>query len=311
MATITKTIRGRRARTAGALVAGVSVLLAASLGRAQCSPVDIGTDESVVGTLTAGDCTIAQLGVDPDDDSFVDVYRVVLPTSGSLTVELQSSDFDSYLELADEFIVDLIAYDDDGGSGFDSIILDVNLDAGTYIILANNFGLTGAYTLTTTSAQTNSACDVVVNLSTNALAQGILSQGDCTLASLVPGEDTSYVDRYRVTLPSGGDLTILLESNAFDTFLWLLDDTLSEVIATNDDDGSSSNSSLSNLILDPGSYVILANSFSVGGLGSYDLTLIPEPSATLLCSFALGTLMALSHKGFRQRRRRRDRSMDF
>lgn len=297
-AVTTTTIPGRWSLTAGALVAALATLLAPSMGQAQsqCDPVDIGTDESVGGALGAGDCTIAQLGIDLDDTSFVDVYRVVLPSSGSLTVELESGDFDAFLGLFDAAIVDHIAFDDDGGVDTDSLILDVSLAAGTYIILANSFFAdeTGAYTLTTTSAESNPACDVVMDLPANAVAQGMLSNGDCTLASVVPDNNTSYVDQYRVTLPTGGPLTVRLESNAFDAFLWLFDGSLTNLIDIDDDSGGEFNSLLSDVQLDPGSYVILANSFDVQGTGSYTLTLIPEPSSTLLGSVALATVLALS-----------------
>lgn len=295
-AVTTTTIPGRWSLTAGALVAALATLLAPSMGQAQCDPVDIGTDESVGGALGAGDCTIAQLGIDLDDTSFVDVYRVVLPSSGSLTVELESGDFDAFLGLFDAAIVDHIAFDDDGGVDTDSLILDVSLAAGTYIILANSFFAdeTGAYTLTTTSAESNPACDVVMDLPANAVAQGMLSNGDCTLASVVPDNNTSYVDQYRVTLPTGGPLTVRLESNAFDAFLWLFDGSLTNLIDIDNDSGGEFNSLLSDVQLDPGSYVILANSFDVQGTGSYTLTLIPEPSSTLLGSVALATVLALS-----------------
>jgi serine protease Do len=242
--------------------------------------------------------------IESDDESFVDIYRVVLASRASLTVELQTGNFDAFLFLVDEMLVDEITADDDGGAGTNALILDLTLDAGTYMILANSVfeGETGQYTLTTSSAEANPACDVAVGVSTNSITPGTLATGDCTLASLVPGSDTSYVDRYRVTLPTGGDLTVGLESDAFDSFLWLLDETLSEVIETDDDGGSGGDSLLSDVPLAAGTYVILANSFDVSGVGNYTLTLTPEPSPTLSGLLALATLVVLSRSRPHHRR---------
>ncbi len=290
---------------AGALAAVLASLLAPSVGQAQCSPVDIGTDVAVGGTLAPGDCTIAQLGIDLDDTSFVDVYRVVLPTDGSLTVELEAASFDAYLSLYDAAIVNELAYDDDGGVGLNSVILDVSLEAGTYIILANSrfVGEIGPYTLTTSSAESNPACDVIVSVPANGVTQGMLSVGDCTLASIVRGDDTSYVDQYRVTLPNGGPLTVRLESSVLDSYLFLLDGTRTTVIDTDDDGGGGSDSLLSDVPLDPGTYVILANAFDPGATGPYTLTLTPEPAAPLLGAIALAVLIALSNRRLARRGR--------
>jgi hypothetical protein len=286
--------------------------------QAQCLPVDIALDTTVQGSLAPGDCTIEQLGIDPGDTSLVDVYRVTLNAAGFLTVDLQSAvdlqsgqfDFDTFLWVFDEAISTLISLDDDLGDSTDdlgdstnSLVDRVHLPAGVYVILANSWnpGETGAYDLTTTVAATgNPACDVVVDLSPNASVDGTLTPDDCTLAQL--GLDTTLqasIDQYRVRLPSGGPLTVALDSDDVDSFLQVRDETTTNLIAEDDDGGDIPNSLIMDLPLDPGTYVIFASSFDPGEIGTYTLTLIPEPSQQLLAAAALATLALVA----RSRRR--------
>jgi hypothetical protein len=87
------------------------------------------------------------------DQSFVDQYRITLPSRGRLTIRTNSVQFDTLLVLLNSPLqLPEIAVDDDGAGGTDSLI-SMHLDAGTYIILANSAlatAVTGAYTLTTT-----------------------------------------------------------------------------------------------------------------------------------------------------------------
>lgn len=275
-------------------VAGLVALGSPLQVQAECLPVDIALDTTVQGSLAPGDCTIAQLGIDPEDTSLVDVYRVTLNAAGFLTVDLQSGQFDTFLGVYDEAISTLISVDDDLGDSTNSLVDRVPLPAGVYVILANSFGPgeTGAYDLTTTVAATgNPACDVVVDLSPNATVDGTLTPDDCTLAQL--GLDTTFqvsIDQYRVTLPSGGPLTVALDSDDVDSFLQVRDETTTNLIAEDDDGGGIPNSLIMDLPLDPGTYVIFASSFFVGEIGAYTLTLIPEPSQLLLAAAALATL---------------------
>jgi hypothetical protein len=103
------------------------------------------------GTLEAGDCTIQALGVgDPGDTSFVDIYRVTLASADIVTVGLESVAFDAFLWVFDETLMTEIATDDDSGVGNDSLIFELPLAAGSYLVLANSFEgeETGDYTLT-------------------------------------------------------------------------------------------------------------------------------------------------------------------
>jgi hypothetical protein len=253
----------------------------------------------VGGTLSPGDCTIAQLGIDPGDTSWVDVYRIQVGSPGFLTVQLDSAAFDTFLYVYDGTLTELLDLDDDSGggsTGTNSLISALPVAAGTYLVLANSFfsGETGPYTLTT-SFVVNTACAGVVDLAPSAVAQGTLSAQDCTLSQLgVDPLDDSFVDQYRVSLPAGGPLTVQLDSNAFDAFLFVYDDTLGELLALDDDSGPLNNALLSELALGPGSYRILATSFQVGEIGAYTLTLLPEPCGALIGAIAVAAAAGLA-----------------
>jgi N-acetylneuraminic acid mutarotase len=121
---------------------------------APCGPVmDIAPASTTNGALASGDCTVEALFPGSGDMSFVDQFRITLPSRGRLTIHMNSTQFDTFLVLLNSPLqLPEIATDDDSGGGTNSLI-SVDLDAGTYIILANSAlvgPVTGAYTLMTT-----------------------------------------------------------------------------------------------------------------------------------------------------------------
>ena len=122
--------------------------LLANLGArpAFCStlgPLAVGTTAS--GTLGIGSCQYI-------DNTFVDVYQVTLTDTTTIDLELDSAAFDAYLTLLDGK-GNLLAQDDDSGGGTNARIVQ-QLAAGTYYVLAKQFGgyyPAGAYTLSLTA----------------------------------------------------------------------------------------------------------------------------------------------------------------
>jgi hypothetical protein len=82
---------------------------------------------------------------------------VSLTQDGDLSITMASNAFDTLLTLYDS--TGLIALDDDGGSGTDSLITQ-SLVAGSYTILAESVfeGVTGGYTLTTQFTPLSDPC---------------------------------------------------------------------------------------------------------------------------------------------------------
>ena len=124
--------------------------------------VEIGPNSIINGVLEAGDCLVSDIDPTIGDSSFVDEYRIVLNSTGTLTINMRSASIDSYLVLLDRSTscssgctpvqAILITEDDDSGggvNGFDALI-SMDLAAGTYIIIANSvLPETGSYTLET------------------------------------------------------------------------------------------------------------------------------------------------------------------
>jgi hypothetical protein len=106
-----------------------------------CATVQtISVGGSVNGALATSDCQLA--------GAFVDYYEFTLNSGANVTINLTSTQIDSYLGLFNRATASLIAEDDDSGGGFNSRI-SMFLSAGTYVIGATSFGdnETGQYTL--------------------------------------------------------------------------------------------------------------------------------------------------------------------
>jgi hypothetical protein len=103
---------------------------------APCGSVtDIALASSTNGTLATGDCTQEALFPGLGDQSFVDQYRITLPYRGTLSIRMNSNQFDTFLVLLNSPLqLPEIATDDDSGGGTNALI-SLDLDAGTYIIL--------------------------------------------------------------------------------------------------------------------------------------------------------------------------------
>jgi hypothetical protein len=84
-----------------------------------------------------------------EDDTFADVYRLVLMDPADLNIKMASSDVDSYLVLLDDK-GNVIDVDNDSGGGSDAL-LTTSVDAGTYYLVAKAFVdqgyVAGTYTL--------------------------------------------------------------------------------------------------------------------------------------------------------------------
>ena len=118
--------------------------------------IDLG--ESVRASLQPGDCDEIV-----DDGSFVDLWFFDLAQTSTVTIDLESDDFDAYMWLIDDAGAD-VDEDDDGGGGTDSRII-ATLAPGTYFILANHYPPEfGAYEITVTASTTASPSQAAIGL---------------------------------------------------------------------------------------------------------------------------------------------------
>ncbi|MEM1279822.1 MAG: CHAT domain-containing tetratricopeptide repeat protein [Cyanobacteria bacterium P01_H01_bin.152] len=95
--------------------------------------------------------------------------------------------------------------------------------------------------------------------------EGVLEKGD------LQANNGSLYDAYMFEGQAGQSVTIRLESQDFDTYLFFFDIN-GEQLASNDDSGENTNSQLSVTLTNEGTYQIFANAFDETGRGQYRLT---------------------------------------
>jgi hypothetical protein len=128
--------------------AGLTIaLIALTAVVAGCSKPDpVNMNET--GALEAGDST------HPDDGSFYDEYKFKAAEGYTITVNMTSEAFDSYLHLRGPDGADLQQNDDVEPGNLNSRITLTAPETGEYTVLANSRGAgeTGAYTVTIVTA---------------------------------------------------------------------------------------------------------------------------------------------------------------
>lgn len=108
---------------------------------------------------------------------------------------------------------------------------------------------------------------------------GTLAQGDCTSPI-----DGSFYDAYSFSGTAGQQVVINMSSTQFDTYLYLMqpnETTIGNATIQNDDiSNTNTNSRISVTLQSSGTYTILANSFDVGAVGTYSLSLTAGTTCT-------------------------------
>ena len=98
----------------------------------------------------------------------------------------------------------------------------------------------------------------ISDLTLNSVVENSLQDGDCAVLELYGGgQDTSFVDTYRLNLETETTLNIMMESAALDSVLLVTDDKLNGVDF--DDDSAGSCDALISGTFPAGEYLILAN----------------------------------------------------
>lgn len=184
-------------------------------------------------------------------------------------IDLASTDFDTYLVLKDPNEENSENDDSPEGNGHSLIEMDIT-EAGTYTIGVTSYKPeeVGAYTLTidmtaSTGAVATAQRDVS-RLESGETMSGVLESGDDTLDS---GE---FRDVYTFEGTAGDNVSVVLESSAFDPYLGLV--TPSDEIIQNDDWDSRQDMSRIDLTLpESGRYRVVSTSYRPGDSGAYDL----------------------------------------
>jgi hypothetical protein len=217
---------------------------------AQAEPTE--TPEGQEGNIEYGDSMTTTLVAGAED------FWVFEGSEGdAITISLSSEDFDAYLELYDEDDT-LIAYNDDGAGTSDSLLWGVVLpETGGYAILARSYGNTfgGEYTL---------------ELEEETFPiEASLDYGDSETFAVEPGEHLVF----SFSGTTGDVISIAVESEDFDTYLELRDDS-GNVLESNDDaDGTTDSMIISFELTDTGTYLIVASAYRAYDEGDLTVSL--------------------------------------
>ena len=221
----------------------------------------ISNNQTLYGTLTTTDPN------NPDRiGSYSDGYLLTGTDVGEVVqVNLNSSTFDTYLQVVNADTGDIITFNDD----FNDLNAQVEFtveEGIDYIIQATSYspGATGDYTITTSSSEDSSW----VPISDNQTLNGTLSATDPNN----PNRDGSYSDGYLLTGTDVGEVVqVSLDSSTFDTYLQVLNADTGDIITFNDDfDGL--NAQVSFTVEEGIDYIIQATSYSAGATGNYTIT---------------------------------------
>lgn len=220
-------------------------------------------NQQIGGTLTVGDNNYTA-------GEYVDSYTFEGRPGQSVTIDLQSDEFDTFLILRSPNGEQ--EFNDDFNSTSRSLIETQLSDSGTYEVLVTSYAVneTGTYSLQISDMGTSSyetvASRDVINLNIGESIQGTLEQGDSL------SDENEFQDSYIFTANAGDAVTIDLTSTAFDTYLSLL--TPSGESIENDDYQNSTDQSLLQLTLqESGRFRVITSSYASNETGNYRLSL--------------------------------------
>jgi len=231
--------------------------------------------DEVRGALSPSDI----LGV---NESYLEAWSLKGKPGQTFSIDLISDDFDSYLYVVGPGLSETLR-DDDGGGACHSRIDFTVLEPGVFHVVASSSSSrqTGTYQLRVSEApapRVAISCGgingfALTSLSTagrqlrrGATAFGRLSGAEASI------EDGRPVQAWALAGTAGESVTIRLESDDYDAYLYLFGPGLTETL-TNDDGGEGLDSELTVTFPETGTYTVGAGALSAGSTGSYTLTL--------------------------------------
>jgi len=157
------------------------------------STTPIGANQTITASLDGSDCFVNDLLGD-GDFSYYDLYLLTLTSAITLTITMNSNDFDTVLVLASEEILSnpvpstRIDVNDDVDSSTTNSKITVDLGPGNYIVIANSFGdmETGSYVLQTVTDSVDLSGTIKTSSGTDICAM-VLASGQFMFSCNPPG----------------------------------------------------------------------------------------------------------------------------
>ncbi len=219
--------------------------------------------EIYIGEILLGDSLVGDL-----ESGFWHSYFFTLSESDtSVTFTLESTDFDTYLELFDPD-AELLTSDDDGYGGTDSMIQEYYLsEPGTYFVVASAYtsAESGEYTLTYGTGYEFSGeyqRGPVTSILYNSTGDGYL--------------ESEYYDAWQFDGSVGDVVTISVTSDDIDPYTELYGPD-GELLIFNDDDGISFNSLIEGFALPTGgTYELWVTGVDFSAVGAYVISITSD-----------------------------------
>jgi hypothetical protein len=230
------------------------------------------------GTLSASDF------VSPDD-AFVEAWALEARAGDRVTIDLTSSDFDAYLYVVGPGLTETLR-NDDGAGGCDARIELTALESGSFRVVASTLGerASGTYVLRVSEhaeAPAGHACGeadpnelLTLPPEGRSLAMGVSGTGQ--LGSLSPAvHDGRPAEAWVLDGSAGERVSIVMESESFDAFLYLVGPGIEGSLS--DDDGAGNlNARLDATLPADAPYLVVASTVSRDARGSYSIR-VEEP----------------------------------
>jgi len=274
-----------------------------SSGGAAIPMVQIG--QTINGTLSSSDSLYA-------DNTYFKFYQFSPPAGQAVTIDLSSNDFDPVLIIRGDDLGSSII-NDDGGPGCSSRVSRVFPSRGPYRILVNTTATparqTGSFTLSITQGtQTvqdpgNADCQSpqgnttggggaggsgsVGGSSERSIDVGQTQQGNLSTGDVLLNSDSTYAQAWSIQGRAGQTITIDLESDAFDSYLFLRGPGISGGRDFQDDDsGGNCNARLTATFPQTGEFEIVVNTQEHYRTGAFSLSVTSgsKPKSVARCN---------------------------
>lgn len=265
-----------------AFVLGAPRLAEAQAGRSLFELLDP-EGELTVGAEVRGALSAADVR-DPSD-SYVEAWALEGRAGEPVTVDMISDEFDSYLYVVGPGLGETLRDDDSGGACHARITFTF-LENGTFHVIASSTSSqrTGPYILRVSDTPgptagyscggTNPALLTDLPTDGRRLEVGDVVSGNLTSESPTI-DDGRRAEAWLLEGRADESVVVILESNAFDAYLYATGPGLGDVLS--DDDGAGElNSRLTFTFPVDGAYLVVASQLSGGGMGAYTIR-VEEP----------------------------------
>ncbi|MFN2571770.1 MAG: PPC domain-containing protein [Gemmatimonadales bacterium] len=260
--------------------------------------------DAITGSLTSNDSLYP-------DNSYFRYYQFTPTPNQPVTIDLSSDDFDPVLIVRGDDL-DASIINDDGGPGCSSRISRSFASRGPYRILVNTTAnperQTGRFSLSITQGTKpvqdhgNSDCQPPQAASggsesglpnggnassTHAIDIGQTQQGSLSRSDVLLNSDSTYAQPWTIQGRAGQTITIDLESDAFDSYLFLRGPGISGGRDFQDDDsGGNCHARLTATFPQTGEYEVVVNTADHYATGAFTLSVTSgsKPKSVARCS---------------------------